>query len=356
LLNPISPSTPDDRASCYDPKTTGVAKLTILVTGSAGHLGEAIVRSMRAANRKVVGLDVKPSPFTDWVGSIEDRGFVRHSLIGVSAIIHTATLHKPHLATHSLRDFVRTNVTGTRILLEEAVAAGVGCFVYTSTTSVFGDAMVPGIDRPAVWVTEELAPEPKNIYGLTKLTAEGQCELFHYRHRLPIVVLRTSRFFPEADDDAAIRTTHEAANVQANEMLYRRVDIEDAVSAHLLATEKAKDIGFARYIISATTSFNSEDLAELRVNARAVVQRMFPECCALYEACQWQLFPTIDRVYVNERAIRELDWRPKYDFRHVLASLQQNRDFRSTLARQVGSKGYHDRAFPNEPYPMTQTT
>ena len=47
-------------------------------------------------------------------------------MAGVQAVFHTATLHKPHVATHSRQDFVATNITGTLNLLEEAVAAGVG--------------------------------------------------------------------------------------------------------------------------------------------------------------------------------------------------------------------------------------
>lgn len=326
--------------------------MTVLVTGSAGHLGEGIVRTLRTAGRPVLGLDAKASALTDRVGSILERPFVRESLEGVSAVIHAATLHKPHLATHSFQDFVATNVTGTRILLEEAVAAGVECFVYTSTTSVFGKAMSPEPDQPAVWVTEELAPEPKNVYGLTKLLAESLCELFHHRHGVPVMVLRTSRFFPEADDDGAVRNSYEAANVQANEMLYRRVDIEDVVSAHLLAIAKANSIGFARYIISATSPFEAHDLAALRIDAPGVVKRLFPESVALYAARGWKLFPTMGRVYVNQLARSDLAWEPKYDFRHVLERLRQNRDFRSALARAVGSKGYHDRTFDAGPYPV----
>ncbi len=56
-------------------------------------------------------------------------------------MFHAATLHKPHIATHSRQDFVDTNITGTLLLLEEAATAGVESFVYTSPTSVFGDAL-----------------------------------------------------------------------------------------------------------------------------------------------------------------------------------------------------------------------
>jgi UDP-glucose 4-epimerase len=48
-------------------------------------------------------------------------------------------------------------------------------------------------------------PVPKNIYGVTKVAAESLCELCFRKHRLPVVVLRTSRFFPEADDDPVNR-------------------------------------------------------------------------------------------------------------------------------------------------------
>src|ERR1051325_767143 len=109
--------------------------MTILVTGSAGHLGEGLMRTLRAAGRRARGIDVKPSPFTDAVGSICDRDFVRRAMRGVRAVIHTATLHKPHIATHSVQDFIATNVTGTSVLLEEAAAAQVAAFVFTSTTT-----------------------------------------------------------------------------------------------------------------------------------------------------------------------------------------------------------------------------
>jgi nucleoside-diphosphate-sugar epimerase len=326
--------------------------MTILVTGSAGHLGEALMRTLRATGRPALGIDIKPSPFTDRVGSVADRAFVESCLGGVDAVIHAATLHKPHVATHGYRDFVDPNVTGTLVLLEAALAAGVEAFLFTSTTSTFGSALTPAEGEPAAWVTEEVTPIAKNIYGVSKLAAEGLCELFFRRHRLPVVVLRTSRFFPEPDDNAAIRQNYGTANVQANEMLYRRVDIADVVDAHLLALEKAKDIGFDRFIISATTPFAPADLPALRRDAPAVVGRLFPDYEQFYAVRGWTMFPHIDRVYVNRQAVTKLGWRPKYDFAHVLACLRKGEDFRSALAREVGSKGYHATDFGEAPYPV----
>jgi UDP-glucose 4-epimerase len=324
----------------------------VLVTGSAGHLGEALMRTFRAQQRPAVGIDIKSSQFTDSVGSICERAFVRECMRGVRAVIHAATLHKPHVATHSMQDFVDTNVSGTLNLLEEAVAAGVESFIYTSTTSTFGAALTPAADQPAAWITEDVTPVCKNIYGVTKVAAESLCELFSRTRHLPVLVLRTSRFFPEGDDDRSIRAVYPTANVQANELLYRRADLQDIVSAHLLAMDRAPGIGFRRYIISATTPFRREDLRDLRQNAAEVVQRLFPECRELYGARNWLLFPRLDRVYVNDLAVRELGWTPQYDFQHVLNCLRKGVDFRSPLAREVGSKGYHSATFDDGPYPV----
>jgi nucleoside-diphosphate-sugar epimerase len=327
--------------------------MKILVTGSSGHLGEALVRTLRGTAHQVVGLDRAASPFTESMGTITDRDFVRQNMRDVDAVIHTATLHKPHVATHTAQDFVDVNITGTLNLLEEAVSAGVSSFVFTSTTSAFGRALTPPPGAPAAWVTEDVTDVPKNIYGVTKSAAENLCELYHRRHRLACLVLRTSRFFPEADDDPTMRTTYGDSNVKANEYLYRRVDIQDVVDAHLLALDKAPSIGFGRYIISATTPFQPDDLADLRLNAPASVERRVPEYAEEYARRGWKMFPAIERVYVNERARRELGWQPRYDFRMIIDRLKEGGEPGSPLARAVGSKGYHDREFAEGPYPVS---
>ena len=325
--------------------------MRVLVTGSSGHLGEALVRTLNVLKQEVVGLDILAGPFTTCVGSITDRSCLMRCMIGVQTVFHAATLHKPHVATHSRQDFVDTNITGTLNLLEEAVAAGVQSFVYTSTTSVFGDALMPPIDAPAAWVTEEVTPVPKNIYGVTKATAENLCQLFHRNKGLACIVLRTSRFFPEEDDDRAVRETYADDNLKTNEYLSRRVDIDDAVSAHLLAAKHAPEIGFGRYIISATAPFAPSDLMDLRVDAQLAVRRCVPDFAEEYARRGWKMVPSIDRVYVNERARNELGWRPQYDFKFLIHCLRSDRDIKSPLARQVGSKGYHAEKFAEGPYP-----
>lgn len=326
--------------------------MKILVTGSAGHLGEALVRTLRARGDDVIGIDLLESPFTTRRGSIVDRGFVREYMNGVEAVLHAATLHKPHVATNSRQDFVDTNISGTLNLLEEAASAGVRAFIYTSTTSVFGHALTPAAAEPAAWITEEVTPVPRNIYGVTKAAAEDLCELFHGKQGLNCLVLRTSRFFPEEDDNRETRQSYSDANSKVNEFLYRRVDIEDVVSAHLLALDRAQGLGFRKYIVSATSPFGREHLAELVTNAPRVVQSLFPQYDEVYRKLGWRMFPSIGRVYVNERARQELGWKPRYDFRSILERLAAGEDFRSALARQIGSKGYHAQAFADGPYPV----
>ena len=315
--------------------------MRILVTGSAGHLGEALVSVLGAEGHDVAGLDLLPSPHTTLLGSVVDAALVRRAVDGADAVIHAASLHKPHVATHTRQAFVETNVTGTLTLLEAAVAAGVGRFVFTSTTSAFGRALTPPPGAPAAWITEDVAPVPRNVYGATKTAAEDLCELVHRDHGLPVVVLRTARFFPEPDDVAGLRAAYTDLNLKVNELLYRRVDLEDVVEAHRLALERAPRIGFARLVVSATTPFEPGDLDELREDAPAVVHRRFPDQEAIYTARGWRMLPGIDRVYVNARAREVLGWSPRHDFRRALDAVAAGGDPRSRLAARVGAKGYH---------------
>ena len=88
---------------------------------------------------------------------------------------------------------------------------------------------------------------------------------------------------------------------KANEFLYRRVDIEDVVSAHLLAGEARRDIGFARYIVSATTPFGAGR------SGRIADRRARPSCARYvafddtYAGRGWSMFP-VDRPRLREPA------------------------------------------------------
>ena len=135
-------------------------------------------------------------PSSGHVGSIADRRFVAalHARRRRAGAPHRDAAQAARGDAHSRQDFVDANITGTLNLLEEAAAAGVGAFVFTSTTSAFGRALTPPPGAPAAWITEDVTPVPKNIYGVTKVAAEDLCELFQIASTgCACIVLRTSR-------------------------------------------------------------------------------------------------------------------------------------------------------------------
>ena len=320
----------------------------ILVTGSSGHLGEALMRLLARRGRPAIGLDIKPGPLTHVIGSITDPDLVAEVMARATGVLHTATLHKPHVATHSRAAFVETNVQGTLTLLEAARDAGVDPFVYTSTTSAFGAALRA---RPgqAVWIDETVQSVPRNIYGVTKTAAEDLCELFHRRDGMKISILRTSRFFPEEDNNAAQRAAWEDQNLKVIEFLHRRVDLLDAATAHLCALDVEPEFG--RYIVSAPAPFQEADLPGLATNAAGLLRQTFPQAEALFAARGWRLPETLGRVYDSRLAKKALKWSPRISFEHLLLQMKEEAPLGSSLAREVGSKGYHTQIFKDGPYP-----
>jgi len=325
--------------------------MKILVTGSSGHLGEALVRTLKKEH-EVVSADVLPSQWTSHVGDLSQRDFVATIMDGVKFVFHAATLHKPHVVTHSKQDFIDANVSATLNLLEESLNQNVHSFIFTSTTSTYGDAMRPKQNEGAIWVTENLVPRPKNIYGLTKIAAQNLCKLYHRNNGLPCIILQTSRFFLEEDDDPRMRGKYIDDNIKVNELLYRRCDMQDVVDAHLLAMNHAGEIGFDTFIISAKSFLNKSDLSKLVENAPAVILSKCPAYSSIYENLEWKMFPSITRVYRSDKAQNLLNWKPKYDFEYALHCVREGKDFKSPLARAVGIKGYHPEKFSDGPYPV----
>jgi len=279
----------------------------------------------------VIGLDPVPGPHTDVVGTVADRDLVRRIIRDhrIQGIVHAGALHKPQVATHDPGQFIETNVQGTLNLLQEATAEGstVDRFVFTSTTSLMisqeiRDAHRRGIER-AFWIDEEMATlEPRNIYGVSKLSAEHLCRMVHGATGLPIVILRTSRFFPE-EDDMAHEIIQSGANTKANEFLFRRLTVHDAASAHIVALDRAPQIGFDTFIISALTPFSPEDCEALMEYAPLVVHRYFPRYREIYARRGWTMFDYIDRVYDSNKAMRRLGFVCRTDFGDILLQLDR---------------------------------
>jgi UDP-glucose 4-epimerase len=311
--------------------------MRILLTGSSGWLGRTLGPRLRQLGHFVTGLDPVASRDTAVVGSVADRATVRRAIAdnGIEAIVHAGALHKPDIERRDRQAFIDVNVQGTFNLVEEAIAQRVSRFVFTSTTSLMISetirAGLSGGARRAAWLTEDMSPEPRNIYGVTKLAAEHLCRLASLQAGLPVVILRTARFFPEEDDMAhAIHQSDE--NTKANEFLFRRLTVEDAAEAHVAALARAPSLGFGTFIVSAPTPFSPDDCHELIADAPAVVARCFPDYPRLYAENGWTMFSSIDRVYDASLARDRLGFVCRTGFAEVLAELA-GAAFRNAVAR-----------------------
>jgi UDP-glucose 4-epimerase len=296
----------------------------ILLTGSSGWLGRFLGPMLKRLGHGVTGLDVAAGAGTDVIGSVADRALVDQLFAtrAFDAVIHAGALHKPDIARFTEQAFIDVNVTGTLNLLSAARAHGVRDFVFTSTTSLMISTEIRAeAGDAAIWLDEKTGPlAPRNIYGVTKLAAEGLCRQYHLDHGLNTIILRTSRFFPE-DDDTQAEPSGE--NLKANEFLHRRLTVEDAARAHIVALSKAADIGHDMFIISAPPPFDRTQVAALKADAAVLIMAQFPDAAALYGARGWQLPRHIGRVYDPGHAERRLGFRAATDFAAVLAALRQ---------------------------------
>ena len=249
-----------------------------------------------------VGLDILASPYTDVVGSIADRALVRDAMAGVDAVLHAATLHKPHVGSHTppgLRRHQRHRHA------QPARGGGRGRrrrFVFTSTTSAFGRALTPPPGAPAAWITEDVAPVPRNIYGVTKTAAEDLCELVHRDHGLPCLILRTSRFFPEADDrdeSAPPTTTPTSRSTSCSTAASTSRTSSAPTGSRSSARPRSASAATSSAPRRRSPATTSPSCAPTRPRSSAAAS---PTTRRSTRGRGWRMFPSIERVYVNERA------------------------------------------------------
>ena len=273
--------------------------MRVLVTGAAGLIGSGVAARLRQ-DHDVTGLDLVLGPEVQIVGDCFEIAEWRRSVGQLDAIVHVAALHAPHVGQRSAADFRLNNVEATSRLLDFAVNSGATQFLLTSTTSLYGHALEP--DGQAVWIDEELPPQPRDIYDETKLQAEAL--VASASNALHVTSLRMSRCFPEA------------ADVMAWYRLYRGVDRRDVAEAHAMALVRRGPP--ATYVISAATPFERGDCEELASDAPAVIKRRCPGLIERMAAKDWGPPKSIDRVYDSRRA-RDLGFSPRYGIESAIS-------------------------------------
>ena len=269
----------------------------VLVTGSSGVVGGAVAAMAETTGWVVRGVDMASGPRTQLAGDLRDPRTRRRALDGADVVVHVAALHAPHVGRVPDAEFWSVNVDSTEALLAEASARGVSRVVYTSSTSVYGDALVP--DGRAVWVDECLTPRPRDVYDETKLAAEALVA----RSAVPAVILRIARCFPEP------------LETLARHRLHRGVALADVAAAHMLAVTATVT---GTYNVAGPLLFEPDDTEQLYSDAAAVLQRRHPAIAAAFAARRWPLPQHLDRVYDSRAALAALGYRPQHDVLRLL--------------------------------------
>lgn len=171
----------------------------ILVTGSAGRVGRAVVKELTARGHSVIGFDVRPTPGIpeemSVVGTLTDAAAVRKAATGTSAIIHLAATPDdatypratpPHDGDNFLRDLVPNNVVGPYQVMEAARTLGVKRVILASTGQVIGGHLLDG----NIPVTASHPPYPRYLYACTKVFLEALGQVYAREHDLTVVAAR----------------------------------------------------------------------------------------------------------------------------------------------------------------------
>jgi UDP-glucose 4-epimerase len=232
--------------------------MRVLVTGAAGFIGSHVAAALVDRGDEVQGVD----SFLDYYPrAVKERNlaplrlgprfsFVEADLVtadlgplvdGVDAVLHLAAQAGVRASWgRDFRIYCDANILGTQRLLE-ACSTRLPRFVYSSSSSIYGDAP----DLPA---SESTLPRPISPYGMSKLAGEHLCRLYWQTGGVPTVALRYFTVYgPRQRPDMAFHRFLRAQLCEQEVVLYDDgaqtrdfTFVDDVVAANLLALERGE--------------------------------------------------------------------------------------------------------------------
>ena len=242
----------------------------VLVTGSCGFLGHHLVKELKKRGFYVIGVDNlsgstdEYANFADLFWKVDCGDLEAEDLKGIKWVFHTAALPRVPYSIEFPLETNHANVTETLKLLMAARDAKVEKFIYSSSSSVYGD-------QKEFPTSEEAHVSPLSPYAVQKLAAEHYTEVFREVYNLPTVSLRYFNLYGEeqrADNPYTgvitkfIQMNHENKHLtifgdgeQRRDFTY----VGDVVEANLLTAEK----GLGVYNVGTGTNTSVKEIAEI---------------------------------------------------------------------------------------------
>ncbi len=307
----------------------------VLVIGGSGFIGNFVVRELlKHPIKEVVIYDnfargkmdnindlLKDSRCTvfPFGGDIKDIDILDKAVEGMDYVFHLAAMWLLHC-----KDFPRTafevNIAGTFNVLEACVKHKVKKLVYSSSASVYGDAV-------QVPMTEEHPFNNKNFYGATKIAGEAMCTAFNDRYGLKVVGLRYMNVYGPGQDQHAVYTGVVPImlnKIAANEtpvingdgsQAYDFIYVEDVARANVNALTSKIECGF--YNVGTEVQTTVKDLCETILRLKKSSLKVKYEPYAPDDARQF----VKNRIGSAKKATEDLNFTHQYNLEQGLQRL-----------------------------------
>ncbi len=241
--------------------------MKILVTGSAGYIGSALIDLLDEIGIETVSYDIRDNPKDD----VKDFNRLQSKIKNIEGVIHLAAVSRVKIAQENPLECIQTNIGGTINILDAARQEIVNVehpwIIFGSSREVYGEPKI-------LPVTEESPRNAINIYGISKVTGEDLCKMYTEHYRLKTRVLRFSNVYTGLKDQLdrvipkfilqALKDEDLVINGTGKE-LFDFTYINDCVQGIYACIQEVlkSDISFEHFNISSGIPVTLRELAEL---------------------------------------------------------------------------------------------